>query len=607
MSKIENHKYTIYQAFNECFYNVPDYQREFVWKEKEVVRLLDDIVDEMDGNSKTEYFVGTVIVTPRELNNQYDVIDGQQRLTTFYLILCALKALLDLKQEENEINSLISSSRVLDSGKTKKILKLEPRYDGALEIVQCIIKVNSEPLTTKKAIQAAGINTYGALKNIVEAYGTVYDYLSKDFSVNNELLRFWAYLANHVVFIQISTEISSALKIFETINERGIGLNPMDLMKNLIFRQADSDEFSKLKDEWKKITKPLEERQEKPLRFLRYFLMSNYPIENSRKDSILREDEIYDWLVDEKNANLCGYKKEPFVFVKHLIDNLNCYLAFIEGKDKDGKDNIYTDNLRMLCGGAFSLHYILMLAVRTLSIDLFNHFVKQLEVFLFYYIFTQTPTKELERSFASWAGELRVITKLSDPDEQKKGLDEFINKRFVPNVQTKQSEFQTFLKSYSLGTLQYYRTKYFLAKLTQYVERNFVGVGDPRTLKNFMGFEIEHILPNNPEDDLRTDFTTKNPNKDYDLYKTKLGNLTLLQKPLNIVASNKFYEEKVKQYKDCGVYFTRSLVETPTVGNLSTVNMINKFLKVFPEWNAQSIDERQDLLINLALEVWKIQ
>jgi len=430
MSKIENHKYTIYQAFNECFYNVPDYQREYVWQEKEVVRLLDDIVDEMDGNSKTEYFVGTVIVTPRGSVNQYDVIDGQQRLTTFYLILCAMKALFDQREEENEINSLLSSSKVLDTGKTKKILKLEPKYDGAFEIIQCIIKVNGDSLTTTKAIKASGVNTYGALKNIVNAYVTIYDYLNDNFAKTDELLKFWAYLANHVVFIQISTEISSALKIFETINERGIGLNPMDLMKNLIFRQADAEEFSKLKDEWKKITKPLEERQEKPLRFLRYYLMSNYPIDNSRKDNILREDEIYDWLVDENNANLCGYKKDPFAFVKHLIDNLNCYLAYIDGKDKDGKENVYTDNLRMLCGGAFSLHYILMLAVRSLPTDLFNHFVKKLEIFLFYYIFTKTPTKELERYFAQWVGELRDITKLTDPDLQKTALDEFIDKHF---------------------------------------------------------------------------------------------------------------------------------------------------------------------------------
>ncbi len=606
MSKIENHKYTIYQAFNECFYNVPDYQREYVWQEKEVVRLLDDIVDEMDGNSKTEYFVGTIIVTPRESNNQFDVIDGQQRLTTFYLILCAMKALFDLRDEENEINSLISSSKVLDTGKTKKILKLEPRYDGAFEIIQCIIKENSDSLTTEKAIKASGINTFGALKNIVNAYGTVYDYLNDNFPETAKLLKFWAYLANRVVFIQISTEISSALKIFETINERGIGLNPMDLMKNLIFRQADADEFSKLKDEWKKITKPLEERQEKPLRFLRYYLMSNYPIDNSRKDYILREDEIYDWLVDEKNASLCGYKKDPFAFVKHLIDNLKCYLAYIDGKDKDGKDNVYTDNLRMLCGGAFSLHYILMLAVRSLPIDLFNHFVKKLEIFLFYYIFTKTPTKELERYFAQWVGELREITKLTDPDIQKTALDGFIDKHFVPNVQAKQTELAAFLGTYTLGTLQYYRTKYLLAKLTQFVELSFTGINDKRTLRDYSGHEIEHILPDNPENELRADFLLKNPGKDYDQYKIKLGNLTLLEKTANIVASNDKYENKCAQYRASGLYFTRSLVEMPTIGTQSSVNRINQFLKVFPDWNAATIDERQQLLINLALEVWRI-
>ena len=163
-----------------------------MWQEKEVVRLLDDIVDEMDGNSKTEYFVGTVIVTPRGSVNQYDVIDGQQRLTTFYLILCAMKALFDHREEENEINSLLSSSKVLDTGKTKKILKLEPKYDGAFEIIQCIIKVNSDSLTTTKAIKASGVNTYGALKNIVNAYGTVYDYLNDNFAKTDELLKFWA-------------------------------------------------------------------------------------------------------------------------------------------------------------------------------------------------------------------------------------------------------------------------------------------------------------------------------------------------------------------------------------------------------------------------------
>jgi uncharacterized protein with ParB-like and HNH nuclease domain len=55
-------------------------------------------------------------------------------------------------------------------------------------------------------------------------------------------------LANNVVFIQISTDVSSALKIFETINERGVGLNPMDLLKNLLFTQVAQKDFTKLKN-----------------------------------------------------------------------------------------------------------------------------------------------------------------------------------------------------------------------------------------------------------------------------------------------------------------------------------------------------------------------
>jgi len=51
---------------------------------------------------------------------------------------------------------------------------------------------------------------------------------------------------NNVVFIQISNDVSSALKIFETINERGVGLNPMDLLKNLLFTQVRQTEFTQL-------------------------------------------------------------------------------------------------------------------------------------------------------------------------------------------------------------------------------------------------------------------------------------------------------------------------------------------------------------------------
>jgi hypothetical protein len=73
---------------------------------------------------------------------------------------------------------------------------------------------------------------------LVNAYSTLYRYLKDNYDDTPKLKKYWGYLANNVVFIQISTDVSSALKIFETINERGVGLNPMDLLKNLLFTQV---------------------------------------------------------------------------------------------------------------------------------------------------------------------------------------------------------------------------------------------------------------------------------------------------------------------------------------------------------------------------------
>ena len=69
MAKIIDHKYSISEAFQQCFYIVPDYQREYVWTEKEVQQLLDDINEEIDAGSGREYFIGTVLVSETAQKN----------------------------------------------------------------------------------------------------------------------------------------------------------------------------------------------------------------------------------------------------------------------------------------------------------------------------------------------------------------------------------------------------------------------------------------------------------------------------------------------------------------------------------------------------------
>ena len=97
---------------------------------------------------------------------------------------------------------------------------------------------------------------------------------------------------------------------------------------------------------------------------------------------------------------------------------------------------------------------------------------------------------------------------------------------------------------FTLYSMQQYRTRYLLARLTQHVDMAFSGVEVPGSLEPFTKLEIEHILPDNPKAELRATWAAENPNADYDDYKNRLGNLTLLEKPINIVAGNDFYTAK---------------------------------------------------------------
>jgi len=605
MARIENHKYTIEEAFLECFYIIPDYQREYVWTDKEVTQLVEDINEQIDTEAEQDYFIGTILVSPADRKNHFEVIDGQQRLTTFFLLLCALRNLIEGVQQQQFFNNLIKAEYTNRNGDIAAYLKLTPRYENAEDVIGKLVELNDAPEAVRAKIQASGIKSFGSLEKLIAAYGVLHRYLRDNFDTQKKLKNFWGYLARNVVFIQISTDVSTALKIFETVNERGVGLNSIDLLKNLLFKQVDSDKFTKLKDEWKKITTPLEKAKEKPLRFLRYFIMANYTIKNQRNDAMVREDEIYEWLVEEENAGLCGYLEDPFVFVRKIIRNVEYFTGFVDGRANDGAPSAAMENLRHLTGGAFSLHYILLLAAAPLPKVLFEHFVVQLESFLFYYIFTKTPTKELERNFSVWADELRRVASHENTEQQKNALNDFIAGRFEKNMQAKAQELFDALRRLSFHSMQFYRIRYLLARFALYVEAAFNGGQPTGSLEGFVKLEVEHILPNTPGAELLAYWNNENPqDATYDDYKNRLGNLTLLERPINIVASNDFYSEKTSEYGKSAIYFTRSLAALTEVGTNSSITRINEKLSAFDHWNADTIKKRHEMLVQLAQEVW---
>ena len=585
-NKIDVNNYRISDVFTK-FYVVPDYQREYVWEEKNYRQLLEDITEEYSSNRNSEYFIGSIVVCEREDDKRFEVIDGQQRLTTLFVCLAAFKKLLEKEQDVSDIKQLLYAKTRDSAGKQKENYKLELQYEESTDVIK---KVTEDNVNQEWLVPSS--------RRIIEAYNFSKDYIKKNLVGDGEVGAFLGYFLNNVKLVQIETpKVSDALKIFETINERGVGLNPMDLLKNLIFRKVHKEEFEKLKIEWKKIISVLEKAGEKPLRFLRYFIMANYKV-NLDGEEIIREDQIYDWITKPVNAEQCNYEEKPFEFVKFMLENAQSYVDFLNGYDRDGNKNRYFENIKRLGGGGFKQHLILVLAAKDLSNELLSHLAKQIEALMFYYFVTREPTKEFERKFSKWAKSIKTI-------KTKEELNKFIVEMLSPEITSREDAFKRSFLALNSDVFQVYRLRYILARLTEYVDRNYLGNKEEKDISNYImrGIEIEHILPYTPEADLLKSFGKD----DYDQYKIRLGNLTLLEKPMNIVASNDFFPNKKSIYKDSMFYLTRSLASLVSVGINSSVNRINSQLKEYENWDKDSIDSRQEVLFNLAKSIWKIE
>ena len=98
--------------------------------------------------------------------------------------------------------------------------------------------------------------------------------------------------------------------------------------------------------------------------------------------------------------------------------------------------------LKKMCGGGLQPPPCVAPGREQLPTRSVRSFLTAVESFLFYYIFTKTPTKDLERSFSVWAHELRSIGELQDEGVQRAQLDTFVADRFQKSMSTKEKELQ---------------------------------------------------------------------------------------------------------------------------------------------------------------------
>ena len=584
---IESKDFPVGDLF-KSFYVVPDYQREYVWEERQVEQLLQDLIDEYSfGSDKgsSEYFIGSIVVCSKD-GGIFELIDGQQRITTIFLLFCAIRDHLQNIAPGSSIETIkshIASMDVDREGEDVFRYRVQLQYEDSYGVLEKIAGSSAKPEDLPQKTRS--------VTNILNAYSLIRDFLRNQFrDGEKDIRKFYAYIVKNVKLIRVNTaSVAHALKIFETINDRGVGLDSMDLLKNLMFMQAKKQDFDTLKDRWKRLVDTLYRVQEKPLRFLRYFILSEFDVDR------LREDEIYEWFV--RNEKECGYKNNPLPFIQRLLNAAETYGMYLQGKDPRGLQNRYLKNIAFMSGAA-KQHLILLLAGRNLKADDFEILAREVENLFFCFVVAREPTREFERNFTLWAKQIRQI-------KDEEGLRLFIEGYFLPAKKNLSKRFQLAFQELSERAIQKYRMKYILAKLTQYVNEQawgaIAGYGDLESFTN--GVEVEHILPQTPTEEVMEAFDKKEL---YDEYVHKLGNLTLVEKTINCSVGNGLFKDKQPEYFKSNFLLTKSLGGDISVGKSTMVNRIAQDLVRFDKWQSQDIQVRQVMLTRLAHKTWDV-
>jgi len=213
-------------------YVVPAYQRRYEWEKKECKELLDDILRiEEDG----KHFLGSIIVlsethkTGGEINI-LKIIDGQQRITTISILLCSIKNFLNEKIKEGDGGSQEINNIVAELTKRLYIVNFRGEKIGTRLSLNNIDKKSYSSLIEEKFNDVEN-------KKILDAFKHYRKWI-QEFDPN-EIIKLYNKIINCLLYIQIQLQSpADQYFLFESMNNRGLPLSPVDLMKNYAFMKA---------------------------------------------------------------------------------------------------------------------------------------------------------------------------------------------------------------------------------------------------------------------------------------------------------------------------------------------------------------------------------
>ncbi|MDM0461811.1 DUF262 domain-containing HNH endonuclease family protein [Clostridium perfringens] len=560
---------------NKFLFEIPDYQRAYSWTKENLKQLVEDIWESVElnkarGNKEFDqyepYFLGSIVLCSKEYKDDgcgiYDVIDGQQRLTSIIMLIAAIRDLIDNEEYKKVLSDLIyqkpnvlmgikESIRVKARGKEEEFFKKYILTNGGTELVK---DLDMEELSEAK-------------QNMVNAIEVFRDSF---FNENGELLEeklneFIVYLLQKVVLVVITTEsFTSAFRLFNVINARGLPLTDSDLLKSENLRVMNPEIRKEYTDIWESHEQDLgKEKLDQIIGFMRTMKLKNKV-----------EESVY----EEFSKKI--FRNEPEYlgvnFVNHLTAVKALYDKYIIDGNLEGvseeKKSYYKNLINIM---REFLPYDDWMAAVIRFAEKFNDDKLVLE-------FVKVLEKRLVIDWVngnSFADRLNRVYGILEVIEEKDSLEEIKEAPvFLYDLERTTAYFENALNDidfYSKGRMMI--PKYIFVRLDMEKRANEVLDYSDKIM-------IEHVLPRNAKEAYWKDNFSADQRRNW---ANKFGNLVIITGAKNTRANNKPFAEKVEQYlsKKSDFAITKEVLE-------------------LSDWNMDSLKDRHESLVNRALELW---
>lgn len=549
---------------NGLTYRVPRFQRDYSWGEEEWDDLWQDILGTIKEGGEPAHYMGYLVLQTSD-EKIFDVIDGQQRLTTLNIIVLA--ALRQLKK-------LIEQGRDIETTKMR-LEGLRQTYIGYLDPVTLVarskLSLNRNNDTYFQTYLVAlsenppqrGIkSSENALRRAYEWFNRkLQDYLKDIPDPSMEIARLVETMSDRLFFTVITvTDELNAYKVFETLNARGVRLSATDLLKNYLFSILHRDgqhehELRALDDRWERLMGRLQ--AESFPDFLRFHWISRH--------NFVRQTDLFKTI----RSRILG-RADVFQLLSAMDEDIDTYLALSSPDNSNWSPATKQHARTIKLFNVRQPYPLLMAAKRRLSDEDFERLLKAIVVISFRYnTIGNLQAADQERTYHVQAQ--RVSS------SQNSTLQEILEG--LRAIYPADSAFAATFAEKSINTKST-RNRQIVSYILCALERQISGI---ELDHDGNSFNIEHICPVNPNGGW-SDFT----DEDIEVMTYRLGNMTLLQTSANKNLGNAEYSEKRPVYSDSVYAMTKEIAEK------------------FEEWTPRAIVKRQQAMAKIATAVWRI-